>query len=323
MANYLDESGLQYLWDQKIVPLVESVRPPQAVFFKGSDTYQNIQALTTKEAGDLWNVTNAFAISSTGALVAPDTSGATNYDAGSNVVWTGSEWDAYGNATIDTSNFQTKIDVNPGAGASQSVVTLTTARVDGTVYWVGYKRFTLSPTSLVATQIMAALDTNTGVSISTLITGGTDNLDEIDLNLGTNGTFPFKRTKSSGYPITFTGFVDSNSKHYECYLAVTASGSSTFYGLGALSDKSDASGTVTNVSVSNPSTPVAATLSVTNPTSTPVITIGAPSIGPNFVWAGPTTSSGAASWRKLVAADLPSEVPTSSITTTWMDANLT
>ena len=59
-------------------------------------TIAEVTALTTKAIGDVWNVTKEFTLNSK------------VYPAGTNVVWTGSEWDPLG-GTVDLSPLEAKI----------------------------------------------------------------------------------------------------------------------------------------------------------------------------------------------------------------------
>lgn len=59
-------------------------------------TIAEVTALTTKAVGDVWNVTAEFTL------------GGKNYPAGTNVVWTGSEWDPLG-GTVDLAAVEEKI----------------------------------------------------------------------------------------------------------------------------------------------------------------------------------------------------------------------
>lgn len=60
------------------------------------DTIAEVTALTTKAIGDVWNVTAEFTLNSK------------KYPAGTNVVWTGSEWDPLG-GTVDLAAVEAKI----------------------------------------------------------------------------------------------------------------------------------------------------------------------------------------------------------------------
>lgn len=60
------------------------------------DTIAEVTALTTKAVGDVWNVTYEFTL------------GGKKYPAGTNVVWTGSEWDPLG-GTVDIAALEAKI----------------------------------------------------------------------------------------------------------------------------------------------------------------------------------------------------------------------
>ncbi len=70
------------------------------------------------------------------------------------------------------------------------------------------------------------------------------------------------------------------------------------------------SGTVTAVSSGNISG--LATVSIANSTSTPAFTFSLASTTQNYVWAGPTSGSGAGDYRLLVAGDIP-QIPRSKI----------
>lgn len=59
-------------------------------------TIAEVTALTTKAVGDVWNVTAEFTL------------GEKKYPAGTNVVWTGSEWDPLG-GTVDLSTLEKKV----------------------------------------------------------------------------------------------------------------------------------------------------------------------------------------------------------------------
>lgn len=59
-------------------------------------TIAEVTALTTKAIGDVWNVTAEFTL------------GEKKYPAGTNVVWTGSEWDPLG-GTVDLSTLEKKV----------------------------------------------------------------------------------------------------------------------------------------------------------------------------------------------------------------------
>lgn len=67
-----------------------------ALHWKGSDTCENISALTDVEVGDTWNVTNDGTI------------GSETVKAGDNIVWSGTAWDKYSNGFADMSNYYTK-----------------------------------------------------------------------------------------------------------------------------------------------------------------------------------------------------------------------
>ena len=76
-------------------------------------TIAEVTALTTKAIGDVWNVTAEFTLNSK------------KYPAGTNVVWTGSEWDPLG-GTVDIAALEAKIPNSAGVsyeadGASISV----------------------------------------------------------------------------------------------------------------------------------------------------------------------------------------------------------
>ena len=67
-------------------------------------TIAEVTALTTKAIGDVWNVTAEFTL------------GEKKYPAGTNVVWTGSEWDPLG-GTVDLAALEAKI---PTSGYSEA-----------------------------------------------------------------------------------------------------------------------------------------------------------------------------------------------------------
>lgn len=76
-------------------------------------TIAEVTALTTKAIGDVWNVTAEFTLNSK------------KYPAGTNVVWTGSEWDPLG-GTVDIEALEAKMPNSAGVsyeadGASISV----------------------------------------------------------------------------------------------------------------------------------------------------------------------------------------------------------
>lgn len=62
-------------------------------------TIAEVTALTTKAVGDVWNVTEEFTLNSK------------KYPAGTNVVWTGSEWDPLG-GTVDLYSVEKKIPMD-------------------------------------------------------------------------------------------------------------------------------------------------------------------------------------------------------------------
>lgn len=66
---------------------------------KGSKTFEELP--TDAKAGDVYNVTNAFTLDGK------------KYPVGTNVVWTGTEWDALG-GSVDLSNYATKDEVSEG-----------------------------------------------------------------------------------------------------------------------------------------------------------------------------------------------------------------
>lgn len=86
-----------------------------AVHFKGSATYATLASLTAsqKVVGDLYNVSNDFSINTSGAIGAPGASNATDYDAGTNVIWTADGWDAYGSSQIDVDSSWSTTSTSP------------------------------------------------------------------------------------------------------------------------------------------------------------------------------------------------------------------
>lgn len=91
MAKFLDEVGAQYLVD-KVKALVPDIT---AVYrYKGSkETFAEVEAITEKEVGDVYNVVQA-----------DPTNGVA---AGTNVAWTGTEWDPLGGTFDISSNVPT------------------------------------------------------------------------------------------------------------------------------------------------------------------------------------------------------------------------
>lgn len=107
-----------------------------AVEFMGSVAYASLPTnLTADDKGHLYNVTDAFGINSSGTIVSPSTSGATVYDAGTNLLWTGTGWDVYGSAqmTVDTAFSTTST-----APLQNKVITAAINNITGGVTVVGH-----------------------------------------------------------------------------------------------------------------------------------------------------------------------------------------
>lgn len=98
-------------------------------------TIAEVTALTTKAIGDVWNVTAEFTLNSK------------KYPAGTNVVWTGSEWDPLG-GTVDLAALEGTIPDSIVTYAYETYSQITLAR---------------SGSVLLSTDLYSATDTSSGV----------------------------------------------------------------------------------------------------------------------------------------------------------------
>ena len=86
-------------------------------------TIAKVTALTTKAIGDVWNVTAEFTLNSK------------KYPAGTNVVWTGSEWDPLG-GTVDIAAVEAKIPTSYESSITQTDYTIKFKGANGTLFSV-------------------------------------------------------------------------------------------------------------------------------------------------------------------------------------------
>lgn len=86
-------------------------------------TIAEVTALTTKTIGDVWNVTAEFTLNSK------------KYPAGTNVVWTGTEWDPLG-GTVDIAALEAKIPNSYESSITQTDYTIKFKGANGTLFSV-------------------------------------------------------------------------------------------------------------------------------------------------------------------------------------------
>lgn len=84
-------------------------------------TIAEVTALTTKAIGDVWNVTAEFTL------------GEKKYPAGTNVVWTGSEWDPLG-GTVDLAAVEAKIPTGMQYGRGADSMNVRFVRGNNTLF---------------------------------------------------------------------------------------------------------------------------------------------------------------------------------------------
>ena len=108
-------------------------------------TIAEVTALTTKAVGDVWNVTAEFTLNSK------------KYPAGTNVVWTGSEWDPLG-GTVDIAAVENKIPVRFAGSVSATSLDIKLYTKAGAMISMSVNQATTSNAGMMSASDKSKLD---------------------------------------------------------------------------------------------------------------------------------------------------------------------
>lgn len=108
-------------------------------------TIAEVTGLTTKAIGDVWNVTAEFTLNSK------------KYPAGTNVVWTGSEWDPLG-GTVDIAAVENKIPVRFAGSVSATSLDIKLYTKAGAIISMSVNQATTSNAGVMSASDKSKLD---------------------------------------------------------------------------------------------------------------------------------------------------------------------